>query len=219
MTRQARIIIYFLLHAYPAAWREEYGEELASLLRLRPLRIRVVSNVALNGLWKRFESDPRWVIGGALLFLWTLLCIVRNTIAPLSPVAYSHIFWPFNLMSLVIGCWTMLHEPAGMRHAALASLKSALVGSLPEITSGFLWAIGLLHPTVLDMHGSPRIHGAWITLLFVRTDASIGPLGCLFLLLAVTISQSLLLGYVGAIVGGCGTAIKAGYRSRPVSNS
>jgi hypothetical protein len=94
MTRQARIIIYFLLHAYPAAWHEEYGEELASLLQLRPLRIRVISDVALNGLWKRFESGPRWEIGGALLFLWTLLCIVRNTIAPLSPLAYSHIFWP-----------------------------------------------------------------------------------------------------------------------------
>jgi len=218
MTRQGRLIRHFLLYAYPAAWRREYGEELVSLLALRPLRFQVAADVALHGLARRLKSDLQWKIVGAALFLWTLLCLVRNTIAPLSPAAYAHIFRLFNLASLFVGCWTVLREPASLRDAALAALKAALVGTLPELMSEVLWAIDILHPTVLNMHSSPQIRGAGVTLLFVRTDAAaISPLSCLYLLLGVTIIQGLLLGYMGALAGHCVAAIRSSYRSRPAS--
>jgi hypothetical protein len=210
MRRKERII-HFLLCAYPLTWRQEYGEELTSLLALRPLGMRVISDVAVNALRQRLKRDPPWRIGGVALFLWTLFCLARNTLTPLSPVAYSHITWVFNLMSLVIGCWTMLREPAGLRRAARASLKSALLGVSPEFMSALLWLIGVLHPTVLATHGSPQMHGSGIVLLFVRTDATISAPGYLFILLSVTAVQSLFFGYLGAVSGRLLASIKSGW--------
>jgi hypothetical protein len=91
-----------------------------------------------------------------------------------------------NVVSFAVGCWTILRDQRRLGHASVALLKSALVGASPDLLTGLLWAINVFHPTVLDMHGSPQIHGAGITILSVRTDATISALEFLLQLLLVT---------------------------------
>jgi hypothetical protein len=67
-------MIRLLLHVYPAAWRAEYGEEFAALLRSRPLSAFIIANVLLSGFRERLrQSDPAIFCG--IAFTCVFMCL------------------------------------------------------------------------------------------------------------------------------------------------
>jgi hypothetical protein len=89
-----------LLHCYPAAWRERYGDELLDLLSDLPLTPRVVIDLATSGLSLRgraashaLQGDPAmtfrpawrhptaFAVAGALLILPTLFVVVSSLLS------------------------------------------------------------------------------------------------------------------------------------------
>jgi hypothetical protein len=48
-----RTLVSWLMRLYPRAWRQEYGAELADMLRARPLTARVCGDIVLSALWQR----------------------------------------------------------------------------------------------------------------------------------------------------------------------
>jgi hypothetical protein len=209
MSRGERII-RAILRAYPADWRAEYGEELVGLLAVRALTLRDLSNVLFNGFWQRLKNSTPWKVGAVALFIVTVLCLVRNTLEPLSTEEYSGLTWIVSLSAMAVSFWSILLEPANFRGATRAALGSVLIGVLPELIIGLFWAVDLVHPTVLAVHGPPRTLGHGIRLLYVRTDVSIGPMSYLSILLLGSAYQTLFFGWVGALLG------RGGLRSRQV---
>src|SRR5207253_6612573 len=93
-----------------------------------------------------------------------------------------------------------------------ASGKTALIGILPETFVLSLWAAKLIHPTVLDLNGSPSIIGSGFTFFSLRLSKGVPvnlpemfvvmPLVCLLL--------AMFTGYVGAVTSKTVSAFRAG---------
>jgi hypothetical protein len=194
MSKQA--IIRLLLRTYPATWRSEYGGELALMLASRPLTLSVGADVFFNGIRQRVRHAEVWHVGGATMGLWLIFGTALNSVSPLSQSAYNQFFRIEWWIELAIG---YLYVSRYARHpaaAALASAKAALVGILPEVLLACLWAVNLVHPTILYMNGSPHIRGGGITDLCFRGDSLISP-GKLLFSIPVTVLPAFLIGFAG----------------------
>ena len=62
-------LVALLLRLYPKAWRNEYGAELADVLRARPLTLSICGNVVASAIWQRIRGvqAPTWVGLGLML--------------------------------------------------------------------------------------------------------------------------------------------------------
>ena len=60
-------IMRLLLHCYPPAWRQRYGQELADLISESPLTARVAIDVASAGLRQRLHAARLAANGGAVM--------------------------------------------------------------------------------------------------------------------------------------------------------
>jgi len=192
-------IIRLLLRIYPRAWRSEFEEELGAILRDRPFTPSTIGDVVLCGVRERLRYAEVWQIWGAALALWLTIGIIANSLSPFSRAAYEHFSLPEGIVALAIGYIYVARYHRHPAAAALASVKASLLGIIPELLLAALWAANLIHPTILDMNGSPHLYGRGITELCVRTDATVSP-ATLLLVVPLTGLAAFLSGLVGATV-------------------
>ena len=192
-------IIRLLLRIYPRAWGLEYGEELSAILAGRPFTPLILGDVVVSGAWQRFRYAEMWQIGGGALALWLILGTVANSLSPLSPEAYHHFFQINWIAELAIGYMYVARYSKRPAVAAVASVKASLVGLIPELLLTALWAVNLIHPSILGMNGSPHIHGHSITELCLRTEGAASP-ATLLTAIPVTVIPAFLAGFAGASI-------------------
>jgi len=201
-----------LLCVYPKAWRSEYGCELASTLYRRPLTSIVVIDVLQSGIWQRLRYTAPWQLGGVALMIWMIFGTALNSVAPLSPSAYNRFFDINSLIYFLVGYRTALRSNETLPAAAFASGKTAFIGILPEILILSLWAAKLIHPTVLDLDGSPSTIGSGFTFLCLRLSKGVPVnLSEMFVVMPiVSLLPAMFTGYVGAVTSKTVSAFKAG---------
>jgi hypothetical protein len=205
-------IIRGLLNFYPEKWRIEYGEELDALLLSRPLNAGIISDVLLNGLQQRLREVAPWKVTGVLLFAWTVIGLSWNSAKAFSPAWYSRYYIAVNLFLLLGGCWTTLRSPTTVSRAAWFTTKAALVSTIPEAVVCLLWAAKIVHPAVLDLSGSPVLHGNHITLLYFRGSILLSPIQYLSVLFVITLVQGWAIGLVGGTLGSLAIRFKPSIR-------
>jgi hypothetical protein len=214
MNRKMRIT-RALMCVYPKAWRSEYGCELASTLYRRPLTAIVVIDVLRNGIWQRLRYTAPWQLGGVALMIWMTFGTALNSVAPLSPSAYNRFFDINFLIYFLVGYRTALRSNEALRAAAFASGKTASIGILPEIFVLSLWVARLIHPTVLDLNGSPSIIGSGFTDFYFRLSKGV-PVNLvnlsemLIVMPLVCLPPAMFTGYVGAVTSKTISAFRAG---------
>jgi hypothetical protein len=206
MNQRVRLV-QLLLRAYPAVWRENYGEELVTLLEARPLTLAIVRDVVQNGLLQRARYAQAWQVGGMALALWLIAGTALNSIRAFPLWAYD-LFWQINLcIAVVIGYLSVERDRKSRLASALATGKAALVGISPELVLAALWMAGLVHPTILPVNGSPMIVGHGITDLCVRVDVKIRPTHLL-----ITPLVEAILGVIAGSLGAAAAQFVSGFR-------
>jgi hypothetical protein len=198
MSRKANLI-RMLLCSYPGRWRSEYGGELALTLARRPITVSIVVDVVRSGTWQRVRRAEPWQLGGFAMAVWMVFGTALNSITPLSPRAYGFFFQVNLWITLVVGYLSVWRNGKGLISAARASAKANFMGLIPELLLTILWAVGLIHPTVLDMSGSPRIIGHGITELCVRSEAMVTP-ASLFVQLSIVPLLASIVGLIGGVL-------------------
>jgi hypothetical protein len=211
MNRRMRIT-RALMCVYPKAWRSEYGSELASTLYRRPLTAIVIIDVLRSGLWQRLRYTAPWQLGGVALTIWMIFGTALNSVAPLSPSAYYRFFDINFLIYFLVGYRTALRSSETLRAAAFASGKTAFICILPEILILSLWAVKLIHPTVLDLNGSPSTIGSGFTFFSLRLSKGVSVnLPEMFVVMPlVCLPLAMFIGYVGAVTSKTVSAFRAG---------
>ncbi len=197
---------------YPKAWRSEYGCELASTLYRRPLTAIVIFDVLGSGIWQRLRHAAPWQLGGVVLMIWMIFGTALNSVAPLSPSAHNRFFGINFLIYFLVGYRTALRSNETLRAASFASGKTAFVGIVPEILILSLWAAKLIHPTVLDLNGSPSIVGSGFADFCFRLSKGVTVnLPEMFVaMLLVCLLPAMFTGYVGAVTSKTVSAFRAG---------
>jgi len=71
-------IVSWLLRLYPKVWRNEYGAELADMLRARPLTAGVCSDVVFSAMWQRARATQASTWVGLGLMFAVIAAIVSN---------------------------------------------------------------------------------------------------------------------------------------------
>jgi hypothetical protein len=210
MTRRVQAA-RILLRAYPANWRDSYGEELATVLEGRSLTLPIVLDVLRNGLLQRIRGAEAWRTGGIVLSTWLVVGTALNSVRPFPPWAYD-LFWQLDIcIVMAIGYFSVSRDGKSLLAAAVATGKAALVGVIPELVLGGLWVAGLVHPTILQPNGSPMILGHGITDLCIRAGVAVPPTQMLLVPLAAVI-PSAVAGALGAMTARFVSAFWEGLR-------
>ena len=200
-----------LLRAYPASWRDRYGEELATILEGRSLTLPIVLDVLRNGLLQRIRCAEAWQTGGIVLSTWLVVGTALNSVRPFPGWAYD-LFWQFDSCILMaIGYLSVSRDGKSLLAAAVATGRAALVGIIPELVLGVLWMAGLVHPTILQPNGSPMILGHGITDLCIRAGVAVPPTHVLLVPLAAAIPAAVV-GALGAMAARFVSAFREGLR-------
>ena len=130
MTRRV-LAARILLLAYPANWRDRYGEELATILEGRSLTLPIVFDVLRNGLLQRIRGAEAWQTGGIVLSTWLVVGTALNSVRPFPRWAYD-LFWQFDICIVIaIGYLSVSRDGKSLLAAAVATGKAALVGVNP----------------------------------------------------------------------------------------
>jgi len=210
MTRRV-LAARILLLAYPANWRDRYGEELATILEGRSLTLPIVFDVLRNGLLQRIRGAEAWQTGGIVLSTWLVVGTALNSVRPFPRWAYD-LFWQFDICIVIaIGYLSVSRDGKSLLAAAVATGKAALVGVIPELVLGGLWMAGLVHPTILQPNGSPMILGHGITDLCIRAGVAVPPTHMLLVPLAAVV-PSAVAGALGAMTARFVSAFWEGLR-------
>ncbi len=210
MTRRVQAA-RILLRAYPANWRDRYGEELATILEGRSLTLPIVFDVLRNGLLQRIRGAEAWQTGGIVLSTWLVVGTALNSVRPFPRWAYD-LFWQFDICIVIaIGYLSVSRDGKSLLAAAVATGKAALVGVIPELVLGGLWMAGLVHPTILQPNGSPMILGHGITDLCIRAGVAVPPTRMLLVPLAAVV-PSAVAGALGAMTARFVSAFWEGLR-------
>lgn len=200
-----------LLRAYPANWRDRYGEELATILEGRSLTFPIVLDVLRNGILQRIRCAEAWQIGGIILATWLVVGTALNSVRPFPRWAYD-LFWQFDLcIAMAIGYLSISRDGKSLLASAVAAGRAALVGIIPEIVLAVLWMAGLVHPTISQLNGSPIVLGHGITDLCIRTGVAVPPTHMLLVPLAAAIPAAVA-GALGAMTARFVSAFREGLR-------
>ena len=145
-------IVSWLLRLYPKVWRNEYGAELADMLRARPLTAGVCSDVVFSAMWQRARATQASTWVGLGLMFAVIAAIVSNIA---SAPAYQESVLPEHLEILQkplrsefyvlilcgIGFWTAV---TGAGSSGRAAMRASLIASIPIALTGLLMLIGIL---------------------------------------------------------------------------
>ena len=151
------MLVSWLMRLYPKAWRNEYGAELADMLRARPLTGRVCGDIVLSALWQRLRAiqGPAWV--GIVLLFSMIAAIASNIVAPPHygrslPEYIEFLQKPMRsefyvLVITGLGFWTIVR---GNQRPGRAVIIASLISSLPLMVVGLLMLSGVLPYTELS---------------------------------------------------------------------
>jgi hypothetical protein len=147
------MLVALLMRLYPRAWRNEYGAELADMLRARPLTARVCTDVVISASIQRMRATlaSTWV-GIGLMFAVIAAITSNVAVAP----AYQQSMLPehiellqkpmrsevYVLVLLALGFWTAL---TGSRSPGRAAMHASIFASIPVALTGLLMLTGVLH--------------------------------------------------------------------------
>ena len=174
ITRQR--LVDGLLRLYPAAWRREYGSELADVLLRRPLTGRIVGDVIWGGLRERVRRADPAVLGGTTMMLLVLSGLVLNVTNPSSathglarvladssktlptvivtpmvtelPLPYVSL--PNLYAMALIGCgWWTYRRSGSMPQSGRAAVQLSFLAGLPILVAGVLMVGNVLHLRVV----------------------------------------------------------------------
>lgn len=205
-------VAQLLLRAYPRVWRENYGQELVTILEDRPLTLAIIRDVFQKGLLQRARYAEAWQIGGIALAIWLVAGTALNSIRAFPQWAYDF-FWQINVYTtLVIGYISVVRDRKSRLAAAIATGRASLVGIIPELVLAVLWMAGLVHPTILQLNGTPIVVGHGITDLCIRAGVKIPPTHLLLAPLA-TVIPGVIAGAVGAAAAQFVSGFREGSRS------
>jgi hypothetical protein len=161
MTIKARAV-RLLLRLYPRPWREEYGPELEALLLARPLDMRVVADVAANGVRASLRNpDPAAACAVVTVAAMTLSAVKggpdqhvlegmtrllsdsgkllpTTVIAPLYGNAYG-------LLMVACGCWAAVRDRRSVWGGGRAAALATVAAGIPFIAAGMLMGAGVWH--------------------------------------------------------------------------
>jgi hypothetical protein len=164
MRSHARLI-RGLLRLYPAAWRREYGAELAEVLASRPLTLRTCANVAWSALrQQKRDAPPGTLVGLAfmLLLAWTIVSnvwvlgpgnrtggyttsVLRDSSITFPPVlAWPFTAEPYILILLACGCWSQLRRGRSLAQCGVAAVRLCAIAGLPIVLLGLLIVVGVI---------------------------------------------------------------------------
>jgi hypothetical protein len=171
--RRADRIVAMLLRLYPAAWRREYGSELAEVLSHRPLSVRVVCDVAWNALGQRLrDADPALHLGLAVMAIvatgvaWNILvpvsagrglaAVLQDSLKTLPTVVVTPLASALYVLVLVAcGCWTQLGLRRSLSECGTAAVRLGAVAGIPVMLVGLLMLTGILHLRVVGPDAAP----------------------------------------------------------------
>lgn len=170
-------LVALLMRLYPRAWRQQYGAELADLLRARPLTARDCSDIVLSALSQRARAiePPTWV-GLGLMFVVIGAIAANIAAAP----AYQQSAIPehiellqkpmssefYVLVLFGLGLWTGV---AGNRSPGRAAMRASLIASIPIAITGLLMLTGALdYVEVVPGQASTTIHDRGILYTFYK---------------------------------------------------
>jgi hypothetical protein len=200
-----------LLRAYPASWRDRYGEELATILEGRSLTPPIVFDVLRNGLLQRIRCAEAWQTGAIVLSTWLVVGTALNSVSPFPRWAYD-LFWQFDIcIAMAIGYFSISRDGKSLLGAAVATGRAALVEIVPELVLGVLWMAGFVHPTISQPNGSPMILGHGITDLCIRAGVAVQPTHMLLVPLAAAIPAAVA-GALGAMTARFVSGFREGLR-------
>lgn len=205
--RPRSVIIRLLLAAYPSAWSVEYGSELIAILLRRPLSTLSLWNVMCGAAVQRWRYASVWKRGGFVLMLWLFIKMTVNSFHPLPPRIYNSPIWYVDSLILLSVGYRAVRENVS---PAAATVKAALLGSVPEFLLHIAWCSGILRPTVIDLDGSVIQHGSWITEFCSR--GQVGPWDVLVFSFLITTVVGLVHGRVGGLIARTVDAFWLGYR-------
>ena len=154
-----RLAAALLLRLYPAAWRREYGAELADILEARRLRPLVIADVVWNALCQRVRvAQPSTILG-----VVSMLVIVSPVIASSGPTGLTWAAWlhpsfmtfptvkvtfmESELYALLLaGCgwWTYWRYRGTAARCGVAAMRMSLITGMPVLLVGGLFASGAL---------------------------------------------------------------------------
>jgi hypothetical protein len=163
-----RRIVTVLLRLYPAHWRAEYAQELASILGRRPLSAAAVFDTLRSAMLERVRVSEPWVLIGSLLFLLNFCASAINSIAPMPELAYGVYEWCMWIPLMVGICWMTLRG-ASLRQSIVAAVKIALLSNATDLLLLALWAAGMVHPRVIGLRGFPSRSGFDVAFLCFRS--------------------------------------------------
>lgn len=158
-----RVIVALLLLAYPKAWREEYGAEIADLLLARALNTAIVVNVLVSGAGERIRrSDVGVLCGLAMLAVITLA--LATTIAGVGGAVVLQasemtlptvVVQPFGseLYAIVLaGCgwWTVARRGGTVARAGVVAARVSMLAGVPVMVLGALIWLDVLELVLLS---------------------------------------------------------------------
>jgi hypothetical protein len=174
MTPRLRIVAATaLVRLYPAAWRREYGPELADTLMARPLDARIVGDVLWNGLRQRVRmAEPSTLLGLAAMLV-ILIGLAWNIAAPpsaadglaallrdSSKTQPTVIVTPlaselFVLLLVACGCWTNLRHDGTLLQSSASAMRLSLIAGSPIVLAGIMMVLGILRIVALGPGDAP----------------------------------------------------------------
>jgi hypothetical protein len=206
------MFVSLLMRLYPLAWRNEYGAELADMLRARPLTARVCTDVVISASWQRMRATlaSTWV-GIGLMFAVIAAIASNIAVAP----AYQQSMLPehiellqkpmrsevYVLVLLCLGFWTTL---TSSRSPGRAAVRASIIASIPIALTGLLMMTGVLPYTeVLPGQVATTVHDRGILYTFYKGIQQIPGPAPLPLLLSplLRIPGAWLWGSIGGWVG------------------
>jgi len=150
----------WLVAAYPAAWRREYGEELRAILASGPITLRIAANVIVNGVWLRARAtQPSTLLGLVAMVMLFEAAISRanglaqSLAAMVRPTSMTFPTVEVRFLSsevyvwLLVGCgfWTAWRYGLNGRSPAWAAARMSIIAGFPVVLGWLLAATGAAH--------------------------------------------------------------------------
>jgi hypothetical protein len=192
-------MIRLLLQLYPRHWRAEYGQELESILKERPLRASTIANVLWNALRQRIRSaEPR-------VFSATLVCSIAAAgyvaIAIRPTWAFFLYAWvnPLQLLFVILAAAWTIRRGRSIIEAAWSALYTSVAAGLVTLLFCCARALGWIHPAPFcDPEATATfVAGCGMTTFFFKSSM-VPPLFTQMLILAGVVLATAL---IGALLG------------------
>jgi hypothetical protein len=160
-----RRFIAVLLRSYPAAWRQEYGAELADLLATQTLGVRVAGDVLWSGFRQRLGSPEPAMLLGCAAMLATLGLLVANVVAPQPYGGWTTVLEPSSMtfpsvrvsamvgdvaaaLFFCCGYWTYRRRGGTPSQSGWAAATLCLLAGIPVVVAGVLLLLGVMDLSV-----------------------------------------------------------------------